>query len=347
MLLSALLSAALHTAPLLAAAPPTSAELVQLGEGLALRGDGKKAQGHLEKALADPALATADKARAHKARGRALLQQKKIKDAVPQLEQATTLAPRDEKAWLYLGLARDQAGDAAGAIAAYADGAKANPKSTALAHEHGMALLSAGKVQQAADVLEKAAARAEQDPELQSDAAYALTLVGKFKEAREVANRGTELAPESPDPFYVLGRAELGLGNRAAACRALEQAVDNDNTHVASLYELGVLAQLDKKDAEAEKRFLRVLQLEPGHARAKLGLATQLTRAGKDDKRAEALLLEITQVDPSSALSFALLADVQWRLGKKDEAKKALAAALKLKADPAWQKTLDSWKKQK
>ena len=59
----------LAVAAFLALAPPTSEDLVKLGEGLASRGDGKKAQGHLEKALADPALPNPLKARAEKLLG--------------------------------------------------------------------------------------------------------------------------------------------------------------------------------------------------------------------------------------------------------------------------------------
>src|SRR4051812_18304168 len=93
----------------LAAAPTmTTAEMLKLGEALASKGDGKKAQAQLEKVLADTTLEPKDPPRAEQAMGLALLQKKKTADAVPHLEQATTLNPTSEKGWLYLGLAKDQ-----------------------------------------------------------------------------------------------------------------------------------------------------------------------------------------------------------------------------------------------
>ena len=328
----------------LAAAPPglsgpSSLELLKLGEALVQCGDGKKGQVQLEKALADDTLTPADRARGEQALGLALLQQKKIPDALPHLEKATTLSPTSEKAWLYLGLARDQHGDAAGSLDAYKKGVAAVPKSIGLQHELGMALLSVGKNDEAADVLTKAAAKAEQDGELVADAAYALTLVGKFKEAREHAARAVEMSPDSPDALFVLGTAEAGLGNVKQAKAAWLDAIESDETHVPALFQLGLLLQQQKDDAGAVVRFNRVLQVESGHVRARAALGTSLARLGSDDKKAEALLLSTLQVDPKYATGHALLAEVYQRQGKLKEAKKSLEAALKLKADePEWLK---------
>ncbi len=328
-------------AALQAATGPSSSELLKLGEALVQRGDGKKAQTQLEKALADEALVPADRARGEQALGLALLQQKKIPDALPHLEKATSLAPTSEKGWLYLGLARDQQGDAAGSLEAYRKGVAAAPKSIALQHELGMALLSLGKNDDAAEVLTKAAGRAEQDGELIADAAYALTLVGRFPEAREHAARAVEMSPDSPDALFVLGTAEAGLGNLKQAKKTWLEALESDETHVPSLFQLGLLLQQEHDDAGAVVRFNRVLQVESGHLRAKAALGSSLARLGSDDKRAESLLLATLQVDPKYATGHALLAEVYARQGKLKEAQKSLQAALKIKSDePEWTKRL-------
>ena len=325
-----------------AGAPPSTADLLRLGEALAQRGDGKKAQTQLEKVLADAALAPADRARAEPALGLALLQQKQPKDAVAHLEKATTLSPGIDKTWLYLGVAKDQLNDTAGALDAYRKGVAAVPKSTSLQHELGMALLSAGKNDEGAAVLVRAAAQAEQDGELMSDAAYALTLTGQFKDARDHAAHAVELSPDSPDALYVLGVAHAGLGDLKAAKAAFNDAIDADETHVPALFHLGVLLQKQKDDAGAVERFNRVLQVEPAHARARAALGASLARLGTDDKRAADLLSATIQVDPRAALPHALLAEVYARQGKKAEAKKELQAALKLNPDePAWKRRLE------
>jgi tetratricopeptide (TPR) repeat protein len=322
-------------AALATAAPMTTADMLKLGEALAQRGDGKKAQVQLEKVLADPALAPKDKARAEQALGLALLQQKKTADALPHLEAAATLAPTSEKAWLYLGLARDQANDAKGSLEAYKKGVAALPKSIALQHELGMALLAAGKNDEGADVLAKASAHAEQDGELMADAAYALTLVGKFKDAREHAARAVEMSPDSPDALFVLGSGEECLGNLMESKQAFLDAVESYETHVPALFQLGLLLQQQKDDAGAVARFTRILQVEPDHVRARAALGASLARLGSDDKRAEELLTSTLRVDPKYATGHALLAEVYARQGKWKEAKKELKTATKLKPDDA------------
>jgi Flp pilus assembly protein TadD len=320
---------------LLALAPPTTEELVTLGEGLAQRGDGKKAQAHLDRALADPALPRPLKARAEKALGLALLQLKKPKDAVPHLHTATELAPGDEKAWLLLGLAHDAAEQFPEAIAAWQKGSAAVPKSATLKHELGMALLQAGRAADAAKILVDATKLAEQDPELRMDAAYALTTAGKFKEAKAQAELAVALAPDNADALYNLGSAEAGLHNARASRAALEKAIEIDELHVPSLLQLGALLSLLGDDAAAVKHFNRVLQIEPDNARAQTSLGTSLARLGSEDVKAHALLEQTLRVDPRNAQAQALLAAIAERAGKIDDAIKRLEQVRKLKPDDA------------
>lgn len=335
-------------AALLALAPPTSEDLVKLGEGLAGRGEGKKAQGHLEKALADPALPNPLKARAEKALGISLLQLKKPKDAVTHLKIATELEPKDEKAWLYLGLAYDSADQFAESMDAWKRGAAAVPKSSTLRHELGMALLEAGKADDAAKVLVEATRLAEQDPEIRMDAAYALTTAGKFKEAKEQATFAVSLAPDNPNALYNLGSAEAGLGNTKAAKHALEKAIESDELHIPSLLQLGSILAIGGDDAGAMKHYLRVMQVEPDNARAKAGLGTSLAKLGSDDTKAQKLLEHTVHVDPKNAQALALLGDIAERAGKFDDAIKRWEQVKKLRPDdPRVKKKIDELKAKK
>lgn len=337
----------MHTVLLVAAATVaaptlTSVERITLGEGLVGRGDAKKAQGHLEKALLDPALSPKDAARAEQALGLALLQQQKGKDAVPHLEKAAAQTPASEKVWLYLGIAKDQAGDTAGSLDAYARGVAAVPKSTSLKHEYGMALLSAGKNTEGATVLEDAATKNEADPELAADAAYALSLVGKFKQAREFALRAVEMSPDDPNALYTLGMAELGLGNSKRAAQVFVDAIDADETHLPALFQLGLVLQAAGDHRGAVKQLTQALKIEPQHARARAALGISLTRLGTDDAKAEQLLVGATNADPKNAAAWFALGDLQARQGKITEAKKALQTSQKLQPTTSTRARLDS-----
>ena len=319
----------------LAQAPPTPEELVKLGEALVQHGDAKGAIPRLDKALADPATSDAQKARAEAAYGLALLQLKKPKDAVAHLENATKLDPNNEKGWQLLGVAHDAAEQFAEAIASYQKGVAAVPKSPTLKHELGMALLEAGRNDDAAKVLVDACKLAPNDPEIHMDAAYALTLTGAFKDAKEQASLAVSLAPDSPDAYYNLGRAEAGLGNAKAAKDALKRALDVDEVHVPSLVQLGLLESAAGDDASAAKRFMRVLQVEPDDAKAKAGLGVSLGKLGNDDVKAGKLLEEAVHVDPKNVQALALLGDVEERAGKLDDAIRHYESVKKLRPDDA------------
>ena len=319
---------------LLGAAPPlTGADYVTLGEAQAQRGDAKRAFGTLDKALADTALSAELRARAEKAYGLALLQQNRGKDAAAHIEKAVALNAKDEKAWALLGMAYDAALDFPTSIAAYARGVAAVPKSAALQHEYGMALLQTGQSAEAANALVAAAKLAEQDAEVLMDAAYALSMAGRFKEARAHAELAVSLDPQSPDAYFNLGTALAGTGDLKGARAAYEKALELDELHVPALLDLGLLLQATRNDGEAVKRFTRVLQVEPDNPRATAGLGGSLARLGTDDKQARALLLAVVQADPKNALAHAMLGDISERAGELDDAIARYSAVKKLKPD--------------
>jgi Flp pilus assembly protein TadD len=330
---AAFLSFALSTAA--GPPPPTTAELVQLGEGLAQRGDGKRAVAHLDKALAAPDLTPELRARAELAYGLALLQAKKPKDAAVHLRAAASAQPLLERAWLLLGVAHDNAEEFPEAIAAYREGVKNVPKSPVLRHELGMALLQAGQNGDGARVLVDATRLAEQDPELRTDTAYGLVLTGAFAEAKEHATLAVSLAPASPDAYFNLGLAEAGLGNTKAARTALTRAIEIDDIHVPSLIELALLEQRAGDDASAVRRLTRALQVEPDNGRAQAALGVSLGRLGTDDQRAKALLLGVVHADPKMVQAHALLGDIAEREGKLDEALKRYDQVKRLRPDDA------------
>jgi tetratricopeptide (TPR) repeat protein len=323
----------------------TPEELVTLAEQQVEKGDPKKALVTADRVLADASLTPAQRARALRSKGFALLRTKRVAEARAPLTEATTLAPTDEKAWLYLGLVCDAAEETEEALLAYEKGAAANPKSMNLLHELGMTQLQVGRAKEAADTLAKAVALATADGELLVDAAYAHVIAGKPKEGLALAERARELLPESANVDYTVGLAKAALKDTAGAKAAYLRALDNDDAHVGALLALGLMAQRKNDDDEAAKRLLQVLRLDPDNDKAKAALGLTLVRAQKDDARAEALLTDIVKVDPGFASGHAALAELYERQGKHAEAIAALERAVKAKPDPAWQKQLQAWKR--
>ena len=221
------------------------------------------------------------------------------------------------------------------AVAAYKRGIEAIPTSATVAHELGMSLLQAGQNDDGVAALGKAAKLRDSDPEILVDYAYGLVLVSKYKEAREQAGLAINLSPENADAYYNLGNAEAGLGNAKKARGAFERAVEVDELHVPSLLHLGLLEQQANEDKAAVAHFLRVLQIEPDHPRAKTALGTSLAKIGTADKRAKALLSKSVDVDPKYAQGHALLGDIAEREGDLAEAVRRYERVQKLRPDDA------------
>ncbi len=228
------------------------------------------------------------------------------------LEEAATLAPKQQRTWLLLGAAHDANGHPAKSVAAYRQGAKANPKSVDLRHELGMTLLGAGETKAGVAALEEAVALAENRPSILTDLAFGYAQLGSYAKAREMAQRAVSLAPDSADAFYVLGDANAALKDVKQARIAYKTALEQDALHTPSLYHLGLLEVGEGRHKAAAKAFLRMVKIEPNNARARARLGVSLAKIGKD-KKAGKLLREATKAMPKSISVHAALAEVSER----------------------------------
>jgi len=115
--------------------------------------------------------------------------------ALPELERARKLNPRDPRSALYLGLTQESLGRTAEAVALYQEAIK----------------------------LEQAAGKAQADTLL----AYArlLLLLGRLEECGRLIERALKLEPDFRDAHYERARLLLKQGNPAGAAREGEQAL--------------------------------------------------------------------------------------------------------------------------
>lgn len=303
----------------LSAAALTSSEQLKVGETYVMRGKAQKGLPMLQKALQDPALSDALRARGEAATGLGLVQLERPAEAVPHLERALSLDATQEKTWLLLGMAHDLAGDVEKSLAAYADAARALPTSFAVRHERGMTLLEAGQLPEAAAWLDEAVARSPQHPELLADQAYARLLLGRYAEAREALLLAVAAAPKNADAFYLLGDAEAAQERSDEARAAYQRALEISPTHVQALFHLGLLELNTRRPAEAAAAFERLRKIEPDHARARALLGVALAQLGRDAE-AKPLLIEAVAADPRFAQGLAHLGELSERAQALDEA---------------------------
>ena len=196
------------------------------------------------------------------------------------------------------------------------------PQHATALHLLGCALLLQNRPRQALTPLEKAA-RARQDPEIETQLAIALRRVGRTDdalarlrratkrrpaypfafhelgfllsslhrtdEAIEVITRGLELAPAMPELLVQLGGIHHARGDRANAKVAYSKALAVAPEHADGHYGMGVTL-LDECDfVPAAEHLQRSLAGNPADLQARLRLGTCLLELGRPEEALEAL----------------------------------------------------------
>ena len=140
--------------------------------------------------------------------------------AVALWRGAAAASPDNPRAWTNLGLSLQQAGDLAGAEAAYSRAwpvARQASRVAGLARNHASLLLTVNRPLDALAVVDRAIAIVPADPSLHANRAAALGKLGRRAEALEAARRAAELGPADPRMRNVLGQALYVSGDRAGA----------------------------------------------------------------------------------------------------------------------------------
>jgi len=122
-------------------------------------------------------------------------QQNELPAAIPALEQAHRLNPRDARTLLYLGLARESLGQTREALQTYREAIRAGEASGQL------------------------------DADMLLSCSRLLLQLGEFAESRRWVDRALKLAPRSRDPHFESARLMLKTGDAAAAAEEGEAAL--------------------------------------------------------------------------------------------------------------------------
>jgi Flp pilus assembly protein TadD len=198
------------------------------------------------------------------ARGRALLEQGRLNEAINELSRAASLDPRLSEAHSLLAVAYDQKGLHDRAKESYARAVDVNDRDPEALNNLGYSLYLNGNYRAAVDKLKRAARLAPGDARVLNNLALAQVRLGKYDDAyRNFARAGGEFNGHSNVAALLI---RMGRDDKAAehleAARRLQPTSANVLRQLAELYE----RTGDKDKADEARRALQAADAGPSVA---------------------------------------------------------------------------------
>jgi Tfp pilus assembly protein PilF len=266
--------------------------LLLKARGLSEQGQNRSALDLIEKILA----VEAENARAHEYRGRILWSLGNVKDAEEAFGQCLRIDPLARHA--RLGLA---------------------------------SLLTARKEIAAAEAQYKRAQFLfQKSPEVLNEIAAHMAEHGHPRGAIEMFMSLAEIEPASRSIMLVnIGNAYMRLGDRAAAVRSFEQAIQVDSKNALAYSRMGDLEDEDGRSGSAANYFARACDLEPGNWTYHASAGTAYLRNQKL-AQAKSHLRRSTELFPEQPLTLYNLAAALVSEGDAEAAVQELAKAVRI-----------------
>jgi tetratricopeptide (TPR) repeat protein len=283
--------------------------------------------------------------------------------ALPHIEAATKLQPKDAVTWIALGDTATIANKLSLAESAYARAEALSPGNPFVYRGRGQVAVRRTNLVEAQRVFQAGLKRHPEDVELRTALGNVLVLIGDGNRARAVLAPALAKEPDRADLHFLMGRALEQLHQLKNAAAEMEKATEIDPNRDDAWGRLGLyraklteyesargpletairlnprephyfwaLAEtysLDVKSKEGIPRALELyhqaLQLDPVNVNALTSLMFTLTRRGEpaDLEESVGLLKRLITINPKGANAYFKLAEVYRKLGKTVEAQQA------------------------
>ncbi len=255
-----------------------------------------------------------------KALGEVALAQGRYEDAVTQFKKALSLDAKDIGAEFRLGVAHRRGRDFEAARSAFERVADVDRDYPGLALERGLLFEAAGQSEEALKEYEAALAKAPTDLDLMLRVGCGKVSAGRGEQAEQMLRQVLQQRPNSAETTHCLGRALLLKGNNLAeALKSLERARDLDPNRAEYHLYVGWAANEAGNHKIAEEALAKALGLDQGLADAywQRGVLRYRQGAVKD---AITDLQRALALRPSRFEAHAALADSYYDLGRERDA---------------------------
>jgi Flp pilus assembly protein TadD/ADP-heptose:LPS heptosyltransferase len=219
--------------------------------------------------------------------------------------------PQDAEAHNHLGIALQNLGDPAGAVACLRRALTLRSPYPAAALNLGNALQTLGQLTEAIECYQQVLPLLPHSPELRNNLAQALLQSGDPEAAKAQLEHALSLRPDDPATLNRLGQALLGIGDGEGALERFQQALSLSPDEPGLLCNLGTTLQQLERDDEAIHYLNQALSKRPDFAEAYNTLGVILHKKGDFQQASEALQeaikLKPDYADPHSNLGNILM----------------------------------------
>jgi len=255
-----------------------------------------------------------DLSRVHALNGTLLLADAKPKEAIPEFEEALKLDSRSILAKSNLGAALLAVQDFGRAAAAYAEVSEVDPQNPDFAEGYLSALVSAGKVSEAVNVVKKFNARFPSHARIAYQNGRIQEAAGFTGEAESSYKRAVASAPDFVEARISLARFYLSGRRMPDAKAELEQAATRAPKSALVHAGLGELALSENELDRAKSEFDLAIALEPQLADGYVGLS-RIAYARADYQAARAAIDQALNRQPRARDARLQLGLVLWKTG--------------------------------
>jgi tetratricopeptide (TPR) repeat protein len=259
-------------------------------------------------------------ASAHFAAGRQLLAQHTPKLAEVEIRAGLKLAPRSLEGLNLLGIALEEQNDFAGAMEAFRQALKINPRSTETQFNLAQAYLGAGQKEKGLELARSLSEQAKNDVRAHYTLGVLLAKLGQYSAAIHEFETADALQPGTFEILHDLGHAYLQSGGNEKALGILKRALKLSPDSVGTLYLMAQAYANEGKDLDALDSLVKARKLAP-HDTDVIFLMARLSMKQSFYEDAIPLLKEGLKVDPQGPNLLAALGICYFSTGKIAKAK--------------------------